>query len=160
MKTRIEIKLLNIISQFVGMTLQNARFVEKNINGENVIILELMFLNENKPQIMVIALNDKLTTNNFKEIYFELVEERQNQYKNNDRPVRPMVQDIIAESSIVDKIKWQIHAKTCLTQIMLWIIVMKLFGGWFILIIGSLSIIGNMITLIWSVIKLGKNYFK
>lgn len=59
----------------------------------------------------------------------------------------------------MEKLKWQIHAETSITQIMLWIILWKLFGGW----VGYLSaviIVGNIITLFKSVNKLGKNYLK
>lgn len=59
----------------------------------------------------------------------------------------------------MEKIKWQIHAETSITQIMLWIIVWKLFGGW----VGYLAlvmIVGNIYTTLKAGYKLGKYYFE
>lgn len=59
----------------------------------------------------------------------------------------------------IDKLKWQINGETGLIQIMLWIIVWKLFGG----IVGYIAIIfiiGNIYTVLRSVVKLGKDYFE
>lgn len=59
-------------------------------------------------------------------------------------------------------IKWQIHAETSVTQIMLWIIFWKIFGGW----VGYLAfvmILGNVFTYFKSVtkiIQLDKHYFR
>lgn len=64
------------------------------------------------------------------------------------------------EKTTVDKIKWQIHAETSITQIMLWIIIAKLFEGWLIFAIAIVYIIGNVYVLLKSVSKLGKDYFK
>ena len=59
----------------------------------------------------------------------------------------------------MNKIKWQIHAETSIAQIMLWVIVWKLFGGW----VGYLAVLfiaGNAITLFRSLMNMGKDYFK
>jgi hypothetical protein len=62
----------------------------------------------------------------------------------------------------MDKLKWQIHAETSITQIMFWIIIWKLFCGW----VGYLAIIfivGNIYTALKATFKLynlDKNYFK
>lgn len=59
----------------------------------------------------------------------------------------------------MEKIKWQIHAETSITQIMLWIIVWKLFGGW-VGYLAPVMIIGNIYTTLKSSLKLGKYYFE
>jgi len=73
MESKIELKLLNTISQFVGMTLQHATINEKNINGKIVIVLELTFQNENKPQTMVLVLDKEMTLNNSEKLYNDLI---------------------------------------------------------------------------------------
>lgn len=58
-----------------------------------------------------------------------------------------------------NKLKWQINAETSITQLMLWVILWKLFDGW----IGYLAlpmILGNVFTLLRSAAKMGGNYFK
>ena len=90
---------------------------------------------------------------NFKKLYFELVNLRREEEKSITISVTNNIDKI-------DKIKWQINAETSLTQIMLWAIVIKIFGGLFITILGIICIIGNVITLTRSGIKLGKDYFK
>lgn len=58
----------------------------------------------------------------------------------------------------MDKLKWQIHSETSITQALMWIIMWKLFGGW----VGYLAVIliaGNIYTLFKSSAKLGKGYF-
>jgi len=56
-------------------------------------------------------------------------------------------------------LKWQIHSETAMTQIMLWIILWKLFGGW-VGYLAILFIVGNIITLVKSTLRMDKNYFK
>ena len=56
-------------------------------------------------------------------------------------------------------LKWQLNAESSLTQIMFWIILIKLFSGLFVIVIGSLFIIGNIYTLLKSSSKLSKDYF-
>jgi hypothetical protein len=58
----------------------------------------------------------------------------------------------------IEKVKWQIHAETSASSILMCIILWKLFGGWFG-IVCSLVILGNLMTLTKSVSHLGKNYF-
>ena len=58
----------------------------------------------------------------------------------------------------LQNIKWQIHAETSVHQIMLWIILAKLFGGIFI-VLAVFFILGNIATLIKSVKQLPKTYF-
>jgi hypothetical protein len=61
-----------------------------------------------------------------------------------------------------NKLKWQIHAETSITQIMFWILFWKIFGGW----VGYLAfvmILGNIFTWFKSIIrliKIDKDYFK
>jgi len=57
-------------------------------------------------------------------------------------------------------LKWQMHAESSVTQIMLWIILIKLFNGLFIVILGSLFITGNIFTMLKSTSKLPRDYFK
>ena len=56
-------------------------------------------------------------------------------------------------------IKWQIHAETSLSQVMLWVIIGKLFGGWVWLLAGAM-IIGNLVALIQASQKLPKGYLR
>ena len=56
-------------------------------------------------------------------------------------------------------IKWQIHAEASVSQIMLWILFWKIFGGW-VSYLALIFIIGNTYTLIKSVLRLPKNYLK
>jgi len=63
----------------------------------------------------------------------------------------------------MEKLKWQIHSETSVTQIMLWIIIWKLFGGWFIAGLAFVMIAGNVYTMLKSLVNLNqldKNYFK
>ena len=57
-------------------------------------------------------------------------------------------------------LKWQILSESSMTQIMLWIILIKLFNGLFIVILGSLFITGNIFTMLKSTSKLPRDYFK
>jgi len=57
-------------------------------------------------------------------------------------------------------LKWQIHSESSVTQIMLWIILIKLFNGIFIVILGSLFITGNIFTMLKGTSQLPKDYFK
>ena len=59
----------------------------------------------------------------------------------------------------IERIKWQIHAETSITQICMWIIFWKLFGGW-VGYVAIFFILGNIGTLWKSVSKLGKDYYK
>lgn len=61
-----------------------------------------------------------------------------------------------------EKLKWQIHAESSLTQMFLDVILWKLFGRW-VGYFAFISILGNLYTLLKSVIrlhKLDKDYFK
>lgn len=57
-----------------------------------------------------------------------------------------------------EQIKWQIHAESSITQLMFWIIIAKLFGGW-VIGLSVFMILGNLVTFIKSGIKLPKGYF-
>ena len=57
------------------------------------------------------------------------------------------------------KIKWQLHAETSATSILLWIIIGKLFGGW-VWGLSAFMIFGNITTLIKSIKHLGSDYYK
>lgn len=59
----------------------------------------------------------------------------------------------------MNKLKWQIHAETSISQIMMWVIIGKLFGGW-AWALAALFIIGNFATMVKSSVKLGGDYFK
>lgn len=60
----------------------------------------------------------------------------------------------------IKQIKWQLEAEFCLIQIILSIIVWKLFGGWIVGGLCALSIIGNLMRLIKATKILGVNYYK
>lgn len=87
----------------------------------------------------------------YKELYFELVKENKSNAVN---------VNFVNNADQIDKIKWQIHAETSVTQIMLWLIVARLLGGWFIWILAGIFIIGNLYTIVKSVLKLGSTYYK
>lgn len=59
-----------------------------------------------------------------------------------------------------ENIKWQIHAESCVHQIMLWIIVARLFNAWYVDVLAFIMITGNFLTVIKAGSKLPKNYFK
>ena len=59
----------------------------------------------------------------------------------------------------IDKLKWQIHAETSISQIMFWIILWKLFGGW-VSYLAIIFIVANVWTMFKSANKLGIKYFK
>lgn len=59
----------------------------------------------------------------------------------------------------MDNLKWQIHAETSVSQIMQWVIIGKLFGGW-VWWLAGVMIIGNIFTLTQASLKIPKNYFK
>lgn len=58
----------------------------------------------------------------------------------------------------MEKLKWQIHAETSVTQIMLWIILWKLFGGW-VSYLAAVLIVGNIFTMFRSARQIGSGYF-
>lgn len=60
----------------------------------------------------------------------------------------------------IKHIKWQLEAEFCLIQIVLSIIVWKLFGGWVIGGLCALSIIGNLVRLPKAIRIIGTNYYK
>ena len=57
----------------------------------------------------------------------------------------------------LEKIKWQLHAETSVTNLLLWAIVWKLTGWW---LLCGILILGNLITSWNSVSHLGKGYLK
>ena len=57
-------------------------------------------------------------------------------------------------------LKWQILSESSMTQSMLWIILIKLFDGMFIVILGSLFITGNIFTMLKGTSQLPRDYFK
>jgi len=59
----------------------------------------------------------------------------------------------------LEKLKWQIHLETSITQIMLWVILWRLFGGW-LGYVAFVCILGNLVTLWQAAGKVGKDYFK
>lgn len=81
-------------------------------------------------------------------------------HENSEYPYGANVGDpVIEKENQINNLKWQVHAETSMSQIMLWIIMWKLFGG----IVGFLAVLfigGNLYTLFKSISKLPKNYFK
>jgi len=59
-----------------------------------------------------------------------------------------------------EQLKWQIEAEMCLIQISLSIIIWKLFGGWILGILCTLSILGNINKAGRAIRYLGRNYFR
>ena len=63
----------------------------------------------------------------------------------------------------MNKLKWQIHGETSITQIMLWIIIILLTDSKLLFCVAMTFIIGNIYTMLSSVSKLAKldsRYFK
>lgn len=58
-----------------------------------------------------------------------------------------------------NQLKWQIHAETSVTSLLMWIIIGKLFGGW-VWGLSAFFILGNFFTVCKSVKNLGSDYFK
>jgi hypothetical protein len=73
MEPKIELKLLEIIYRFKGMTLKEAQFKEKEVNGKKLLTLELTFSDEGVWQTMVLALNKDLTIGDYQDIYEEII---------------------------------------------------------------------------------------
>jgi len=59
----------------------------------------------------------------------------------------------------MEEIKWQLHAETSITQIMLWVVIWKLFGG-VIGIVAFVFIVLNILTIFKSADRIKKDYFK
>lgn len=60
----------------------------------------------------------------------------------------------------MNKIKWQIHAETSVTQIMLWALVAHTFNEKWLWYVAWFFIIGNFYTAIKSTVKMGNKYFE
>jgi hypothetical protein len=56
-------------------------------------------------------------------------------------------------------LKWQIHAETSVSQIMLWVIIGLMCGGW-VWGLSAFFIIGNILTITKSCSKFPKDYLK
>lgn len=59
--------------------------------------------------------------------------------------------------SNIEKLKWQIHAETSITQATLWGVLGILIGGWFWVIAGVM-IFGNIVTSVSATSRLGRDY--
>jgi len=73
MEPKIELKLLDIIHRFKGMTLKGAEFKEKEVNGKKLLTLELTFSDEGVYQTMVLVLNKDLTVGDYQDLYEEII---------------------------------------------------------------------------------------
>jgi len=73
MEPKIELKLLDIIYRFKGMSLKDAQFKEKEVNGKKLLTLELTFSDEGVYQTMVLVLNKDLTISDCQDIYEEII---------------------------------------------------------------------------------------
>jgi hypothetical protein len=73
MDPKIELKLLETIYKFKGMTLAEAQFKEKTVKGKNYLTLELVFSDNGVWQTMVLVLNKDLTTGDYQDIYEEII---------------------------------------------------------------------------------------
>lgn len=74
MEPKVELKLLDIISQFKNMALENATFKEKEINKKKLLTLELGFFDINGIQrTMVLVLDKELTLNEYQDIYEQII---------------------------------------------------------------------------------------
>jgi len=73
MEPKIELKLLNIIYRFKGMSLKDAQFKEKEVNGKKLLTLELTFSDEGVYQTMVLVLNKDLTVGDYQDLYEEII---------------------------------------------------------------------------------------
>ncbi len=60
----------------------------------------------------------------------------------------------------MEHLKWQIHAETSASQIMLWLIVAQISNNFFVRLFCCIFIAGNMFTLLKSTCNLPKNYLK
>lgn len=56
-------------------------------------------------------------------------------------------------ATTLEKIKWQIHAETSIANMLTWVIIGKLFGGW-VWILAGIMILGNLFTQVKSIINL------
>jgi len=66
MKPKIEVKLIKILSQFIGNELKHAQFKNCKINGKKILVLELIFSDEGVYKSMILILNKKITESNYK----------------------------------------------------------------------------------------------
>lgn len=78
---KVELKLMQIMSEFQGMVFRNARFKERYIQGRDVVVLELLFSSKNDPSITrtaVFALDKEFTVDEHTEVVNQLLEEERN----------------------------------------------------------------------------------
>lgn len=73
MDIKVEKKLIEIISDFQGMTLKNAEFKEKEVAGKKLLTLELTFSDEGVYKTMVLVMNKDLTVGETQDIYEQLI---------------------------------------------------------------------------------------
>lgn len=73
MDTKIELKLLDIISQFNGMVLKNAEFKEKLVGKKALLTVELVFSDGGVYKTMVLVLNKQLTIGDYQNIYDQII---------------------------------------------------------------------------------------
>jgi hypothetical protein len=76
MEPKIEAKLLGILSDFRGSSLESAEFKDKRVNGKNLLTLELTFtLNDRSGRkVMVLVLNRDITLSDCEDIYGEVID--------------------------------------------------------------------------------------
>ena len=73
MEPKVELKLIEIIGRFEGMTLKNAQLKEKKIQGKDLLTLELVFSDQGAWKTMVLVLNKDLTVNDYQDLYEEII---------------------------------------------------------------------------------------
>jgi hypothetical protein len=73
MELKVEKKLIEIISQFQGMTLKNAEFKEKEVKGKKLLTLELVFSDLGIYRTMVLIVDKNITVNECEDIYESVI---------------------------------------------------------------------------------------
>jgi uncharacterized membrane protein len=73
MDPKIELKLIETISQFAGLPLKTAQFKQKIVGGKDLLTLELIFSDNGLWKTMVLVLNKDITTGDYQELYNEII---------------------------------------------------------------------------------------
>ena len=73
MKDEVKFKLIGLINQFIDTKLKFGRFEEKEVNGKDLLILELTFSDEGLYKTMVLVLDKDLTLKDYQDIAEKLV---------------------------------------------------------------------------------------
>ncbi len=73
MNPKIELKLLEIISRFEGLTLVSTQLKEKKVQDKDLLTLELIFSDRGAWKTMVLVLNRDLTIGDYQDLYEEII---------------------------------------------------------------------------------------